>query len=101
MRLTTATHSARESRPRFGGGQPRAPGEVAHRCANAAGEHEAHRGRAGCDERQTALQLAGDVRRVSERVAEVVDSLGELLALGLEVGSDLVGGAVRVGVLIS
>ena len=81
VRLTIATHSARESRARFVEVNRGGAREVAHRCADAAGEHEAERRRACRDDRQSPLQ----VRRVADRVAQLVDGLGKLFTFRLEV----------------
>src|SRR4051794_33785516 len=120
VRLTTEIHSARESRCGTRGTCPTvaksvpvaerpasdagrlvsvAPTarEVAHRRADAPGEDKAGRGGAAGDQRELRLQPAGEVRRLPELTAKMLDGAGELLALGLDVVPNLLLGAGRSG----
>src|SRR5439155_2966075 len=112
VRLKTAIHSARESFVGSRGTRPvvarsvlvdegeaakaslflalaAAPGDVAHRRADSAGEHEAGRHRAHRDHRQLRAQLPGDVGRLAELAAELLDRGRELLAFRLDLLADL------------
>src|SRR5205085_5831742 len=71
------------------------PREVAERRADPTGEHEAQRRRACGDERELRLQLAADVRCLAELAAQLLDSSGQLLALGVELAADLLRRARR------
>src|SRR5436190_14156205 len=76
---------------------PAAPREVPQRRADPAGEDEPGGGGAGSHERELRLQLAGDVRGVTELVPQLLDGAGELIALGAQLGADLFGRACGRG----
>src|SRR5438445_2434145 len=67
--------------------------EVAHGRADSAREHEADRCRRACDDRQLRLQLATDVRGLTELAAEMIDRLRQLGTVGVELAADLLRGA--------
>jgi len=124
VRLTTEIHSLRESRCGFRRTCPTlaksvsvaerpasdagclvpvasAACEVAHGRADAPGEDKPHRRGTACDQRELRLQLAGEVRRLPELTAKVLDRAGELLALGLDVVPNLLCVRTVVGISAS
>src|SRR5687768_11249574 len=67
--------------------------EQPHRCPDPAGDQEARAERARCDDRQLRPQLRPDVGRLADLRAQVIDRVGELLALGLDLAANLLEGA--------
>src|SRR5688500_2349256 len=60
--------------------------EQAHRCADPAGEEEAGAEGSGSEHRQ----LGAHVRGLADLAAQVLDGVGELLPLGLDLAAELI-----------
>src|SRR5438270_222930 len=82
---------------RFAVGTATLPAPKAHQeapgRADPAREDEAGAERSDRDDRQLPAELPGEVGRLTDLLAELVDGRGELLALGLDVAPDLLGRA--------
>src|SRR5215208_1751397 len=92
-RASVAVDDGEAAKARPLGSLPPAAEEEAGRRADASGEEEAGSERAGRDDGQVRAKLCGDVRRLADLVAELLDRVCELLALLLDVPADLLGGA--------
>src|SRR4051794_24214497 len=68
---------------------PAAAREQPHRRADSAGEEETRPERAGGDDRQLRPELGADVGDLRDAAAELLDRVGQLLALGLDVAANL------------
>src|SRR5262249_8743399 len=68
-----------------------------HRRADPAGEHEAGSERADRHRGELRPQPRPDVRDLLEAAAEILDGVGELVALGLDVAANLLFGAAVTG----
>jgi hypothetical protein len=90
LRLTAASHSAQCGlRLAFAP----APEDQPSRCTDTAGDEKAERQCSDCRGRQVGAQLAGDVRRLADALAQIVCGIRELLALRLEFAADDLDGA--------
>src|SRR5436853_389423 len=69
------------------------PEQQSRRRADTSRKEEACAERSSCRDRQVRPQLGADVRRFAEPLAQRVRGGRELVALGLEIAADVLGGA--------